>query len=163
MGGDAEVLEGLDDAGGAEEVDLDGAVERGVEADGGGRVDDDVAAGERGAAVVVEAEAVAADVALDDLYPPLEQLGEAVLAVLLAQAVEGVVLEQLPGGAALDGRAAAGADEQHELAVGHGPEQALDEGGAEEAGRAGDRDARAAQRFSDHDVSRITAPFSTIW
>ena len=78
------------------------------------------------------------------------------------------------GGAALDGGGAAGADEQHELAVGDGPEQALDERGAEEAGGAGDRDALAAQRLPDHAFARIiralgscvspvTAPFSTIW
>ena len=43
VGGDAEVLQREGDAAGAEQVDLDRAVERRVEGDGGGRVDDDVA------------------------------------------------------------------------------------------------------------------------
>ena len=48
-------------------------------------------------------------------------------------------------------------DQQHELAVGDGPQQPLDERGAEEAGRAGDGDALAGQAFPDH------ARLSTIW
>jgi hypothetical protein len=53
---DAEVAAGAGDAGRAEEVDLDRAVERAVEADRRRRVDDDVAGGEGGAAGVVESE-----------------------------------------------------------------------------------------------------------
>ena len=49
-------------------------------------------------------------------------------------------------------RAAAGPDEQHELAVGHRPQQPLDQRGAEEAGRAGDGDALAGQGLGDHGV-----------
>ncbi len=54
----ARLLDGLGDPGRAEQVDLDGAVERRVEADSRGRVDDRVAAGEQGPAGGVEAEAV---------------------------------------------------------------------------------------------------------
>ncbi len=54
-------------------------------------------------------------------------------------------------------RSAAGPHEQHELAVGHGPQQALDEGGAEEAGRAGDEDALPREGLGDH------AELLTIW
>ena len=47
----------------AQQVDLDGGVERRVEADGGGRVHDDVALGQQRQPVVVEAEAVGGHVA----------------------------------------------------------------------------------------------------
>jgi hypothetical protein len=47
VGGDVQVGQGAGDAGGAHEVDLDGEVERRVEAHRGRRVDDDVAAGEQ--------------------------------------------------------------------------------------------------------------------
>ena len=50
---------------------------------------------EGGAAGVVEAEPVGADVAGDRRDPSGDQLGEAVLAELLAEAVEGVVAEDL--------------------------------------------------------------------
>jgi hypothetical protein len=60
----------------AEQVDLDGEVERRVERHGGGRVDDGVAGGEDGAARLVEAEAVGADVARDDRDPALDHLVE---------------------------------------------------------------------------------------
>ena len=47
----------------AEQVDLDGGVERRVEADRGGRVDDDVALRQSAQALVVEPEAVGGHVA----------------------------------------------------------------------------------------------------
>ena len=106
--------------------------------------------GEGGAAGVVEAEPVGADVAGDGRDPLGHQRGEAVLAVLLAEPVEGVVAEDLPLGPLLDGGPAARADEQHELAVGHAAQQPLDERGAEEAGAAGDGDALAGELLGDH-------------
>src|SRR5690606_41956239 len=66
VGRDAQLGEGAGDPGGAEQVDLDRGVERRVERHGGRRVHDDVAARERGAALVVEAEPVGGDVAGDD-------------------------------------------------------------------------------------------------
>ena len=67
-----------------------------------------------------------------------------------AQAVEGVVLQQLalhaPGGR----RALAVADEQDELAVGHAAQQPLDERRAHEPRRSRDGDPRARQRLGDH-------------
>ncbi|MEZ5230298.1 MAG: hypothetical protein R2710_27625 [Acidimicrobiales bacterium] len=45
-----------------------------------------------------------------------------------------------------------GPHEQHQLAVGDGAHQPLDEGGAEEAGRSGDGDAFACQLFCDHSL-----------
>ena len=51
------------DPGGAEQVDLDRLGQGGVEGDGGGRVDDDVAGGQGGPPGVVQPEAVLAHVA----------------------------------------------------------------------------------------------------
>jgi hypothetical protein len=149
-------VERLDDAAGTEEVHLDRAVERRVEGDRGGRVDDDVAAGQRGPALVVEAEAVGADVAGDRGDPPGDLVVEPV-AQLPAQPVEGVVAEDLAPGPLGDARALARADQQHQLAPRHRPQQPLDQGGAEEPGAAGDGDALAVEGLGDH------ANLSTIW
>ena len=62
---DAGRVQRVGDARRAEQVDLDGGVERRVEGDRRRRVDDDVAAGEGGPIGVAEAEAVGADVAGD--------------------------------------------------------------------------------------------------
>ena len=99
--GDAEVVQRRSDAAGSEEVHLHRTVERGVEAHRGGGVDDGVARGERRPSVVVEAQPVAADVAGHRGDPSRRHLGEAVLAELGSQAVEGVVLQDLAGDALL--------------------------------------------------------------
>src|SRR5690606_25978057 len=91
------------------------------------------------------------------IYPPLDHLVEGLGAQLGAQAVEGVVAEDLPPGPLGRAGALAGADEQHELGAGHRAEQPLDERGAEEAGAAGDGDAPAVEGLRYH------APVSTIW
>ena len=67
------------------------------------------------------------------------------------------MLAKIPLAALLDGGAPARPDEQHELAVGHAPQEPLDQGGAEEPGRAGDGDALAGECLGDH------AALSTIW
>jgi hypothetical protein len=152
----AQLVERLDDAGRPQQVDLDRAVERRVEGDGGGRVDDDVAAGQGGPSLVVEAEPVGADVAGDRRDPPGHLVVEPV-AELPAQRVEGVVAEDLALGPLGDARPLARADEQHQLAAGHRAQQPLDERGAEEAGAAGDGDALAVEGLGDH------ADLSTIW
>ena len=157
VGRDLERLQRLHDPRRAEEVHLDGRVERRVERHGRGGVDDDGARGQGLAAGVVEGEPIRSDVARDRGDPLGNHRGEAVLAELLAQAVEGVVAEDLPLGALLDGGAAAGPDEQHELAAGDAPEQPLDQRGAEEPRAPRDRDARAVQPVRDH------PPLSTIW
>ena len=69
---------------------------------------------------------------------------------LLAEAAESVVAEQLPLGPLGGARAAAGSDEQDQLAVGHRPQQTLHQGGAEEPGGTGDGNAPAGQGFADH-------------
>ena len=63
-------------------------------------------------------------------------------AQLAAQSIERVVAEDLAGDA-VAGAASSGAHDEHQLAVGHGAQESLDERGAEEAGRARDRDAFA--------------------
>jgi TetR/AcrR family transcriptional regulator len=113
-------------------------------------VDHHVAAGERGTTGVVEAEAVAADVTADRGDPPVHQRGEAVLAQLVAEAIEGVVAEDLALGPLLDGGLAARPDQQDELAVRDAAHEPLDQGRPEEAGAAGDGDALAGELLGDH-------------
>ncbi|MEZ5139138.1 MAG: hypothetical protein R2711_10360 [Acidimicrobiales bacterium] len=52
--------------------------------------------------------------------------------------------------ALLDVAHAPGPDQQHQLAVGHRAQEALDERSAEEAGGAGDGDALPGQVVGDH-------------
>ena len=150
-----EVLERLDDADAAQEVDVDGGVEGGVEAHSGGGVDDGVAPGEQAPTLVVEPHAVGRDVAGDDPHPAGDLVVEAV-AQLGPQAAKGVVGEDLPAGAGLRRRSAPRADEQHQLASRYRPQEPFHQGGAQKAGRAGDPDARAGQGVFDH------RPFSSI-
>jgi hypothetical protein len=89
VGGGSDVAERLGDATRAEEVDLDGAVERRVERDRRRRVDDRVDPSQELEALVVETEQVATDVAGDDPDPPRREGVEVV--DLGPQAVEGVV------------------------------------------------------------------------
>ncbi len=89
------LLDDLGDPGRAEQVDLDGAVEGGVEVDGGGRVDDGVAAGEEGPPVGVEAEAVGGHVA-GDRGDPGRHLRLEPVAELAPEAIEAVVAQHLP-------------------------------------------------------------------
>ena len=101
-----------------------------------------------GAAGVVEAEAVAADVALHD-RTRRSRSGEA-LRACSAQAVEGVVLEQFPGRrGARRWRSGPARMSSTSSQSGTAQEQAPTSAGAEEAGGAGDRDALAAQRLPD--------------
>ncbi len=154
---DTEVVQRQGDAHRSEHVDFDRAVERGVERDRGRRVNDSVARGQRGAAFVVEAEAIGTDVARNGPHSASGHLGEALFAQVGAQPVEGVVLQDLALHPLVDRRALARADEQHDLAVRHRPQQALEHGGAQEAGGAGEEEPLASQRFTNH------ALLSTIW
>ena len=120
-------------------------------------MDDGVAAGEGGPALLVEAQPVAADVAGHGRHPALDQLVEPVLAELLAEPVEGVVLQDLPADALFDARALARADQQDDLAVGDRAQEPLEQVGPEEAGGAGDEQPLAGERLTDH------AEVSTTW
>ena len=114
---DADVVAEIGDARRPEQVDLDGGVERGVERDRCRRVDHGVARGEDRPVGVVQAEAVAGDVAGDgrdacgDRREPVAVGG--------AQSVEGVVLEDLAFGPLRRRRALAVTNEQDQLALGH--------------------------------------------
>ena len=160
--GDPELGEQSGDAGRPEQVDLDGRVERRVERHRRRRMDDRVARPEHLAIGVGQGEAIAADVAADRRDPSRRQLGEAIATVLLAEPVEGVVLEQLALDALCRRRPLAVAHEQHQLTVGHGAEQALDQRRPDESGRPGDGDARSRERLSDHGL-QVLARFSTKW
>jgi hypothetical protein len=140
----------------AQQVDLDGGVERRVEADGGGRVDYHVAAGQFGPPAVVQAQPVGGHVARHHRDPPGDLVVEPV-AQLAPQPLEAVVAEHLPAHPFGCRRPPPGPDQQHQLAAGHGPQQSLHERGAEEPGGAGHRDPLARQRFRDH------RELSTIW
>ena len=71
------------------------------------------------------------------------------VAELLAQAVEAVVLQDLLGGPLHRRRPPAGPDEEDDLAVGDAAEDALDQGGSEEPGGAGDEEALTGQGVAD--------------
>ena len=99
--GDAQRLQRLRDPRGAEQVDLDGRVERRVEGDGRRRMDDDVATGEQRLIALVEAETISADVAVDGLDAPHEHLVEGLAAARQfgLEPIEAVVLEDLASSA----------------------------------------------------------------
>jgi hypothetical protein len=147
--GDAQLAAEFGQSGGAEQVDLHGQVERGVERHRGGRVDDHLRGGELRPTVGIEAQAVGADVAGDRGHPAGDHLVEAA-AELGPQPVERVVLEDLLAGTLGGGGATAAADQQEQLAVGDAAQQPLDQRGADEAGRSGDGDAFARERLGDH-------------
>jgi hypothetical protein len=148
VGRDLQLVEDGGDAGRAEQVDLDGGVEGGVEGDRRRGVDDDVAGGDERPAVVVEAEAVGAHVAGDGGDPAVHR-GLEVVAPDLPEAVEGIVAEDLAVGPAGGVRAPPGADQEDELAARGRAQEAFDQRGAEEAGAPGDGDALAVEVRGD--------------
>ena len=161
VGGDVKIGAEGGDTGGAEEVDLDGLIEGGVEGDGRRGVDHDVDGGEDLASAGVEAEPVAGHVAGDGGDPSSRELGESVLAVLLPQAVEGVVGEEFAFGAAGRRRSTSVPHEEHELAVGDTSEQTLHESRTDEPGRAGDGNPLSGERLGDH--APMSIRLSTKW
>ena len=150
----AELVAQLGDAGRPEQVDLDRPVERRVERNGGGRVNDDVGGRPDRPVLAGEAEPVGADVAghgVDATCGHLvERLGRVGCGVGVAQPVEGVVLQQLLLDPLRCGRALTVADQEDQFAPGHAAQKSLDERGADEPGRAGDGDALASERLGDH-------------
>ena len=85
-----ELVEGGGQPDRAEKVDLHGGVQRRVEADGGGRVDHDLAGSQQLLAGAVEAEAVDAHVPCHDEDPAVH-LGREAVAEVGAEPVEAVV------------------------------------------------------------------------
>ena len=109
---------------------------------------DDVAPRQRLQPVGVQAQAVGGHVAGHGGDPVGHGRVEPV-AQLLAEAVEAVVLQDLLGGP-LQGRGPpAGADEEDDLAVGDAAQDALDQGGSEEPGGAGDEETPTGQGVAD--------------
>ena len=153
-------VEHLSDTHGAEQVDLDRAVERRVERDAGRRVDDDVARREGPTIVGGESESVGAHVTAHDADTRRDSCIE-LIAPFGAQSIERVVLHDLASHA-FGGRGSFPvANEQHERAIGNRAEQSFDEGRTHETGCTGDADATAGQGGGDHDT--VLAPLSTKW
>ena len=103
---------GISDAPGPEKVDLDRGVEGGVEGHRCRRVDDEIAGGQLGETLRVEAQAVLADVARHGHDPPCHVVGEGV-AQLGAEPVEAVVADDLLHGAIKRSRPPARTDGEH--------------------------------------------------
>ena len=149
VGSDAVLVHHVEDAVGAEEVDLDRGVERVVERHGGSGVHDDVGARPDGAVLFGQTEAVGADISGDD-GDALVAVGVELVAELAAQLVERVVLEDLALDATLHRATARRTDEQDESTVGNAAQQPLHERRAEEAGASGDGDAFPCEGLGDH-------------
>ena len=130
MGGDADLVAEFSDAYGAKQVDLDGRVERRVERDGCGRVNDGVATGECRPVGVVEVEAVTADVTGDRRDATVGHFRESLAGTRcterLAEPVERVVLQDLLLRPLGRRSALTVANKQDEFAVGDGAQHALD-------------------------------------
>ena len=84
MGGDVEFGQGLGNANRPKQVDFHGVIKGGIKADRGGGVDENIAGGQSGAAVVVKAEPVDADVASYGGDAAGSHFGEFFLAEVLA-------------------------------------------------------------------------------
>jgi hypothetical protein len=151
----------------AQQVDLDGRVQRRVEAHGSRGVHDDVGRCECPPVIVAQAQPVDGDIAADNPHAALD-LDVEVFTPLRPETVEAVVAEDLPARPVCGRRPAPGPDEQHQFALGDSAQQPFHERCAEEAGGARDRYAFARQGFSDHrDITvfllarRARAPPST--
>lgn len=112
-------------------------------------MDDDVARCEGCEPFSIQAQVVACDVAGHGGDPTCGHLGEAVGSQLRTQVVEGVVAKDVAFDASI-GSATAGSDDQHQLAVGSGAEQAFDQCGAQEASASRYRDAAPCQILGYH-------------
>ena len=162
---------GVGDGGGghpgrAEQVDLDRLGQRGIEGDGGGGVDDHVGRGQRGPPGVVEPEAVLAHVAGHGLDPAGHLIGEGV-AQLVAQPVEAVVLDDLASHPRGGVGPASRPDQHRDVRLGQAAHDPLDQGGAQEAGGAGDEEALAGGgpgRWPSGNVYHLVGrALSTMW
>jgi hypothetical protein len=147
---DAGRVEHIGDARRADEVHLDGGVDRRVERHCGCGVDHDVAPGEERGVVGGQPQAVGPDVAGDHPEATTGLGRQAVASPVRPQAVERAVAQDLTLDALGGRRPAAGSHQQHQLAVGDGSQQALDQRRADEARRSGDGDPLASERLGDH-------------
>jgi hypothetical protein len=113
-------------------------------------MDDDVAGGEKAAAVVIEGEAIPADITSDRVQPSRDDLVKTVTE-LGAQPVEAIVTENLPPRAFGRPLSLAWADEHNDLTVGHRSEQALNERCTEKARCPGHGDPPSGELVEYHD------------
>ncbi len=102
-------------------------------------MDDHVGSAQGLPAVVVEPESVAADVARHRPHPSLD-LGGKVVTEFTTEAVEAIVLDDLPGQPGCGVRPPTGPDEHGDLGLGEATQDPLDQGGPEEAGGPGDEE-----------------------
>ena len=114
-------------------------------------MDHGVTGGENRATLFVKPEALVGDVAGYCRYPVGGHLVEGLVPEVLPEAIEGVVAEDVPVDPAL-GPPPARSDDENEVAVGHGAQQSLHQGCAEEACAARDGNAAPSQGFSNHDT-----------
>ena len=133
----------------SEQVDLDRRVERRVEADRGGRMDHGRARRQQLLAGGVEAQAVDADVAGHDEDPAVH-LGRRSGRRARPRRRSKQLFRRISRRTRSARAPPPGADEQGHLAVGDAAQEPLGEGGPEEAGGAGDGDAPAGERFTEH-------------
>ena len=107
-----------------------------------------------------EPESVGSHVTTHDRHATSDD-GVELVAPFVAQAIERVVLQDLATHAFGSGSAATVANEQNQFALGYRAQQAFDESGPHEPGRAGDAESTAGQGVSDHEA--VVAQFSTKW
>ena len=149
------VVEDLGHAAWAQQVHLDGGIERGFKAHRRGRVDHRLAAIQHLTAGLVKAEAVNADITCDRTEAPSHLVVEPITE-LPSKPVEAVVAKNLPADALVH-TPSAGSDDRDDLAIRDGAKQPFNQGGPEKARRARHGDALTSQDLSDH------PQLSTIW
>ena len=140
--------DGGTDPGRAEQVDLDRLGQGGVEGDGGGGVDDHVAGGQGGPALVIEPQPVLPDVARHG-PDPAGHLGGESIAQLGPQAVEAVVLDHLAGQPGGGIGPAARSNQHHDLGLRNAAQDAFDQRSAQKPGGTGDEKALSAEVPAD--------------
>ena len=135
-------------AGRAEKIDLDRLGQWGVERDGGGRVDDHVAACERRTALFAHPKTVLADVAGHGAdttgYFASEPFAE-----FVAESVEAVVLDDFAGQSGRGVRPTSRPHQNDDLSVWNAAHNAFDQRSAQESGRTGNKKALCPELPAD--------------
>jgi len=99
-----------DEAHGTEKIDVDGYIERRIETDLGGGVDNRVTTGDKLPAIVIETQPVDGHIATGHVNPALD-LGVEIGSQLFSKTAERVIAEDFPKGTLARGGATTGADE----------------------------------------------------
>jgi hypothetical protein len=158
----------------AEKVDLDGVVERGVEAHGRGGVDCEIAGREKREPIFVESNTVGAHIAANREHAAgahlVERLGGFagvdLCLGLFAESVESVVAKDVSIDTML-GASPAGPNNQNEFTLGGTAQESLDKRRTEKTGGARNCDSRLVQLFANHRCSiptiLVLSGLSTNW